>query len=647
MGIKNQKSLDSLKKRLYERGQQDIKPKNFELEDNSKTVTSQWKTPPQPLQKPVAKQPVYSDDSESHISSSELTMKKKKTYRAKLVMLGLAVLVFSIGVASVLTLSGNNTISGKNIAIAITGPLTVGGGEVIPLQVGITNNNTVAINSATLIVEYPSGTQSVADNAGDLHIERLQLDTIKGGETLNIPLRAIVYGEENEEKEVKVSIEYRVEGSNAVFFKEAESLFFKISSSPISLKVDNEVRISSGQETEMSFTITSNSPTNLSGLLVKAEYPRGFDFSKAEPAPDYAQNMWLIKNLKPESSKTFTIKGVIDGNEGENTAINILVGVPSESKPQELTSVFVSDKANFQIERPFFDIDMKIDGQSSNDVSVEPGSNFGVTIEALNMLDYTLYDTSVKVFLSGNAVAGADINVDNGFYNSANNTITWEVGSQSSLEQTLPGNKAKVSFSVKPDTKVTKTPQINIDVQVQSKRVSADRVAEKLESTDSAVVRVVSTPKIAADVIYNKGAFIDVGPIPPRAEEETTYTLSYMLTSGSNSITNSTVTANLPSYVKWLDQTSGSGEVEFNPINRTLTWNPGNVAANASVFVSFQVGLTPSKSQIGNTLTLLDKQTLKATDLFTNQVVRDEHTALTTELSRETGYPSGNGRVTE
>ena len=183
------------------------------------------------------------------------------------------------------------------------------------MQIGITNGNAVPIESATLIVEYPSGTQSATEKGKELFSERLSLETIKQGETVNIPIKAIVFGEENEEKTINVSVEYRVQGSNATFFKEAEPLHFKISSSPVVVRADVLKKISSGQETDIKLTVVSNSRNALSQVLVKAEYPTGFDFTKSSPAPSHSQNVWLIENLEPEKEAEIIITGVVVGKE--------------------------------------------------------------------------------------------------------------------------------------------------------------------------------------------------------------------------------------------------------------------------------------------------------------------------------------------
>ena len=158
---------------------------------------------------------------------------KRKSFRTMFVLLGGLFFVAAVAISSFLMLKGGNTISGENISIEVTGPISVGGGDEVPFKVTVANQNTVAIQSATLIIEYPKGTQSATEINKEIGIVRQPLESIGTGELVNIPLKARVFGEENEEKEIKVSIDYRIQGSNATFHKEAVPLRFKLITSPL------------------------------------------------------------------------------------------------------------------------------------------------------------------------------------------------------------------------------------------------------------------------------------------------------------------------------------------------------------------------------------------------------------------------------
>ena len=127
--------------------------------------------------------------------------------------------------------------------------------------------------------------------------------------------------------------------------------------------------------------------------------------------------------------------------------------------------------------------------------------------------------------------------------------------------------------------------------------------------------------------------------------ETTSYTITWQAVNGSNNISGIVVSATLPSYVDWLENTAGSGDFNYNPSTRVVEWRAGSLAANAQTIGSFQVSILPSVSQIGKTPTLIGEQRLRAEDDFTGSVVRASKSALTTTMSEEAGYAKGNGNV--
>lgn len=657
--------LEALRKRLYARGQEPEKRERTELSDEQKEVPTKWQTPPGPENvkpSPMAtagrrvidkvsevmprsnlNQTVV--DNEPVIDMSATRKPKKRGYRLKLLAAGLFFFITTVTVSSLIIMFGGNTISGENISVSITGPFTVGGGEVIPLQIGVTNQNNVPIEAATLIIDYPAGTQSANNDGQELFTERLPLDVISSGETLNVPVRAQVFGEENSELNIRASIEYRVKGSNATFFKEAEPLTFKISSSPIVLSVDSVRRIASGQETDIEFTVSSNADGVLRDVLIRAEYPTGFDFTRSTPEPVSGQNVWLIDELEPEEDYKIVVKGALLGSIGEEFAVNFSVGVPNERDRFSLASVFSSLSAEFVIEEAFLDLGVVVNGVRNDAAAIDPGRSSDVSVAIQNTLSDAIYDGVVELKLSGNALSDTQVRVNNGFYDSNTRTITWDISSDSDLERIAPGETKRFSFNITPVTSGILTPQINLDASVRARRVSESQVQEEIVGTVQSIIKVASEITLRSEVGYNTTSLADTGPIPPVVGENTTYTVTLLAENGSNEVLNTTVLTDLPTYVTWISKTSGDGTFDYNPTTRELEWSVGKLSANGKAVGSFQVSILPSVSQIGRTPTLVRGQQLRAEDNFTNTIVRASKDALTTEMPQETGYDRDNGVV--
>lgn len=645
--FKDEERINELRKRLYDRGTGPEKREEYELTDRPTDAPKTWSNPPKPK---VEESAAATAQPESITDVSNVPMapvKKKKSYRVKIVLAGFIFFFLALAVSSFFFITGDNTISGENITVSLSGPFTIGGGEVMPIQVGVTNQNAVPIDSATLIVRYPRGTRSATESGTELFVERLPLDSIDSGETLNIPLRAVVFGEENEEKTIEAEVEYRVMGSNSTFEKKAEPLRYKIGASPIVVSVDALHKVSSGQESEIELTISSNAPNTLEDIIVKADFPSGFTYTSAEPEPASGRNIWVIDTLEPEENATIQLTGVVVGKETDEYAMHFNAGVAAGNDPYSIDSILATAFTEFVIEQPFIDVALEINGDASSAVSIDKGEDVLVDITIKNVLPDTIYDASVALSVSGNALSDYTVDVNDGFYDSRNNQVTWDSGSFARLKEIKPNSEVRIRASFEPDPDIDITPQLAFDVDARANRVSEGRVTEQLVGTAAGAVRVASVASIITEVGRDTSSFTEMGPLPPVAEQATTYTLTLFVQNGSNDIGDVELTAALPQYVRWLDETTGAGNITYNDVSRTVTWNVGDVNANQSKIAAFQVSLLPSISQIGTTPTLIGEQRLRGTDRFTGTVVRASYPARTTKLAEEAGYDEKIGVVVE
>lgn len=647
-----QKRLDALKERLYSRGEipEKIKRKPLsEIEQNTapnERPNSHIRS--EPVEKIEKTVPVAPEQKQTQSEVLHMTSPRKKySYRVKILLTAIFFFIAAAALSSIFILLGSNSISGENISISMSGPFTVGGGEELSVQVGITNQNSVPIQAATLIVQYPEGTQTAGEESKQLLNERIQLNEIRSGETVNVPVRARVFGEENQEYQIKAAVEYRVSGSNATFFKEADPLKFKIGSSPVSINIESVRNIAAGQEADIALTIHSNTSVPLSNILVKAEYPSGFDFTESSPNVVSGQNVWIIDELLPEESKEVTIKGLVTGQKNDVRALHFSVGVPSERDTLALASVFATASAEFMIEQAFLDVSLSVNNSDEQNPAIQPGEQSNVRVEVTNTLDEAIYDAVVEVKISGDAFSDDDVFVSGGFYDSNTNTVIWDSTSVSRLSQMSPGASETFGFSIEPNSDTLRTPQIDLSASVHARRVRESGVSGSLLGSAESSIKIASSVRIRGEIGYSDTAFENNGPIPPVVGETTTYTITLQAEGGSNDAANGVITATLPSHVTWLNNTDGDGEISYNTSSRSIEWNIGDINSNEIAEASFQVSLLPSTSQENSTPTLIGEQQLRAEDRFTGTVVRAKGNALTTQLADEDEYGERNGRVIE
>jgi hypothetical protein len=146
---------------------------------------------------------------------------------------------------------------------------------------------------------------------------------------------------------------------------------------------------------------------------------------------------------------------------------------------------------------------------------------------------------------------------------------------------------------------------------------------------------------LSAKSLHYIGPFQNSGPIPPKAEQETTYTITWTVTNPLNNLSGARASVVLPPYIKWLGAVSPDREnVSYDSGTGVVIWNIGNISAGAGTIssareVSFQVSLLPSVNQIGTAVGLTGEAQLIARDNFTLTNVSDSFPMVTTNLSSD------------
>jgi hypothetical protein len=140
------------------------------------------------------------------------------------------------------------------------------------------------------------------------------------------------------------------------------------------------------------------------------------------------------------------------------------------------------------------------------------------------------------------------------------------------------------------------------------------------------------------------------GPIPPKADNESTYTISWTLTNTVNDASLVVVSAQLPVYVSWKGETLPSTEsISYDPNTRKVTWNVGNVSFGTGFIyspkqVSFKVGIIPSVNHVGSSPEILLPSSFSAKDLYTDKNISGSVSSMNTIFS-DLNFKQGDEKV--
>lgn len=636
--------LDRVKKSLYSR--RDVfgeSPRHDIRGPRVNEVKTSWDKPEEPA--PV-------DNKEAILESGKPPV--RRGYKIFLLS-SLAFLFIALAVGTYTLFGGKNFISVDNIDILIDGPVSVAGGSPFSLNVSVLNKNTTEIQSADLIAEYPAGTKDQSDPTKDLSRVRVSLGNVNPSEVVQRTLGSIMFGEENAARQVKFTVEYRTADSNAIFRKE-KNYNLNLSSSPVLVSFDTPERVLSNQPTDLNITVSSNASSPIKDLLLILDYPFGFSISSSNPSPTFGNNIWNIGDLAPGAKKTIAINASVQGEDGEARAVHAKVGIRSESDDRSIATNIITGTHTFMIERPSLGLEVNFDGEKTDDFAVESGSNVRTDLVWTNNSSTRITNARIEATLSGNALDKNTINVQGGYYNSINNTIVWEAGRTVGLDSIAPGESNRVTFSFNTSRPIlgqtVKNPTVTVSVTASGSRIDESGVSEGVSSGVSRSVKVISNLALSARALRNQGPIANTGPIPPKADQESTYTVVWTVTNTSNNISGTQVTATIPAYMRWTGVVSpADANISYNSVGGIITWMAGNIPANSDIGtgakqVSFQLGLTPNINQVGTTPEIMSESIITGLDAFANTTIRNRAPSLSTRTTTDLYWKPGDETVT-
>jgi hypothetical protein len=598
----------------------------------------------------------WENDKNSNFTSKRKIFMKTSIFK-KFFIFSIIFFIISMGYASYMFLAGGNTVSNDNIDISILGNSFVAGGEELPFQIEIVNKNNSLLELADLVVEYPKG--STGDLSKDTERLRESLGTISPGAIRKSNMKVILFGEQGTTRQIRITLEYRVQGSNAIFVKEK---FFDvtISSAPINLSIDAPSEVSPNQEVSLKVKATLNATKATSKILVRLDYPVGFQFISAKPSPSVGNNIWNLGDLSPGAEKEISIIGkMIDVSDGEEKTFHVYSGTQSSSNTTTIGLIFNSLSHTVLIKKAFIEAKLYINGMYQREYAVDAKTSVQGEIRWINNLENKVNDLEITAKISGNALNTRTISAKEGFYNSSKNSIIWDKNSQYTFNEVTSGSSGSVSFSIaslplfSDVGGIISDPTINIEVSITGKQALDGNSISELKNSESKIVRIISDIGLASKALYYFGPFDNIGPIPPKVENETTYTVSWSLSNTSNNISKTQIRSTFPQWIKFLGVVSPSLEdLTYNPSTKEILWNVGTVKKGTGITepgreVFFQIALTPSLSQVGQVPIILNNTVLTGRDDFANVDVRVNKASLNTRLPNDTAFPPMGDRVVE
>ena len=567
--------------------------------------------------------------------SSAVHRRGKRHVRLAAYFFGFAFAFFLIagGIAGYLLYYGGNTVSVNNIDVAIQGPTTIAGGDTVPLSLAITNRNPVAVTNATIEVDFPSGSRS-ADNLLTPYPRYTEnLGTLASGETVTRSIKAVVFGAAGQSLSLPVSFSFGAAGSSATFVKKS-TYALAISSTPLSVSVDTLAETVSGKPLSLSLTVRNNATVPIDNVVVQNSLP--FGFTVASSSLPLSGSSFVVGTLAPGASKDITLSGTLVGQDSEQRVFHFTVGTAQTAGDSAIAVTYMTQDATVTIVSPFIATALSINGASSATPVVAPGAKESVTVSYANTLSTNVTNATVAVQLSG-AVDYGSVATTNGYYDSSTHTVLFSQDTDPSLASMAPGASGlgTFSFSTLPAT-TSGAPQVTFTISVSGTRVGQANVPEQVSASQTVVAKVTTAVALSALSYHTTGPFANTGPIPPKPNTPTTYTIVWRAQDEGSAVAGASVSAILPSYVTFTGKTSGA--VTYDSGSRTVTWNAADLTPGGVAEAAFQVSFTPSSAQQGTAPVIVGPTAFTGYDRYSGVQVTTSANAVTTETTGDPGY---------
>jgi hypothetical protein len=518
-----------------------------------------------------------------------------------------------------------NSYSKEILKLEILGPERASMSQEVEYTVKYKNNGDVKLEDPRLIFEFPKNTILISSPAESgkesgsserVEIGSEKLGDIYPGEEKSFKFKGRLLGKEGDVKTAKAWLNYHPKNLKARY-ESATTLSTAISSVPLTLDFDLSSKIESGRDFKFAINYFSNLDYPLSNLGIKIEYPPGFEFIGSQPKT-LEKTEWDIPLLNKAEGGRIEVEGKLSGEVKEQKIFKAVFGVWQENEfiPLKETT------RGAEIANPHLDIFQEINGR--REYIASPGDLLHYEIYFRNIGAEPFKDLFLAITLDGKAFDFSSLKADKGQFGKGDNSIVWDWRDVSKLQFLDQGEEGKVEFWIKlKDWKIS-------DVQ-QENPVLKDTVLVSQARREFAV-KLNSKLSVSQKGYYQEEVFGNSGPIPPKAGEETTYTIIWQAKNYYNDVKNVKVKAVLPSNVKLTGKIfpdSESSNFSFDSQSREIVWSVGDgqaMKAGAGILapapnISFQVSLTPASGQKGENALLIGKAVISGEDQWTGEKI--------------------------
>ena len=524
----------------------------------------------------------------------------------------------------------------SSVDFNISGPTQVSSGESVTYQISYWNNTNQILQNAILAIRYPQ--DSLVTNGKSIQNIDLGNIGVGGGGKQEISLAFI--GLDKSIQKLQATLSYKPQNTTSTFENEAVK---EVAINGSALIIDFKAPENVLPNTRNSYLIyyKNNSDKVFENVSIEARYPQNFIFVSSDVTPAKSNNTWNLGDLNPNEEGEINFFGVLKNAENANFEFDI--GVRLNDK------FFKVKHISSQVSLTALPIEINISVNNESNINVNPGDFLQFKISYKNNASIALSDIVLHASLDGLMYDFSSLKTT-GFYNGQDNTITWNAGNVDEFRDLKPSSSGELEFqiNVKPlyimRTFRDKNFLLSVLATMETLTVPPSLAIKSLSVSNDLALKVNTKAELKTKGYYFDKNIKNSGPLPPKVNQTTTYTIHWLVSNYSNDLDNVIVKTILPEGVSWLNKKAGSGAatLEYNDRTNELIWNIGKISAGVGVLLDsyeaiFQVALTPSIKNVNNVMAVIGNSNLTAEDTFTGINIEAAALALKTDMPDDSG----------
>ncbi len=524
-----------------------------------------------------------------------------------------------------------NVYSKELLRLEIFGPSEITIGEEVEYVVRYKNKGDFRLDNPEFIFEAPE--YSLKD--GEFY-QRQTLgsdelgEAIYPGEEKTFSFKISMLGREGDIKIAKVSLSYRPKDLKARY-ESSSSFTSQVKSVPITFDFDLPSKVASGKDFVFRINYFSNVNHFLTDLRSQVEYPPGFEFISSTPK-SIEQTEWEIPLLNKSEGGRIEVSGRLSGTLGEAKIFKAKLGVWQDGE------FIVLKEATKGVEMVQHSLYIRQEINSNPQYVAVPGDWLHYEIYFKNVGEDSVNNLFMVNQLEGEAFDFQTIKSDYGNFQAGDSSIIFDWRRTPDLQYLIPMEEGKVDFwvKIKDDLGSVKNP-------VLKNKVFVGQVKEEF------ITKIGSKLGIDQKAYFQDEVFGNSGPIPPRVDQATTYTIMWHIRNHYSDVKNAKVKAILPQNIELTGRVFPESEIEkftFDSQSREIVWLAGDLERGVGVTqqpltIAFQIAFTPAAYQRGLIPNIINEAQITAEDSWTQTIMEGSTSALNTTLPDDPTVTNG------